>query len=227
MIKVLIIDDDFMVAKVHAGFVQQAEGFETVGAAHTGASAVAQVARLQPDLVLLDIHLPDINGLDLVQQLREVAPELDVLVISAAREAEMVKKALRGGIVHYLMKPFTGTDLRERLEHYRNTYHPLVSGTRNATQTAMDQVFGSGRAPTAPLPKGCSTETLRLVETALADAAGDLSSTETADLLGMSRVSARRYLEHLHDTGRAEVRLRYGPGRPERRYLLRARTFSS
>lgn len=224
MIRVLIIDDDFMVAKVHAGFVQQAEGFETVGAAHTGASAIAQVARLQPDLVLLDIHLPDINGLDLVQQLREVAPELDVLVISAAREADVVRKALRGGIVHYLMKPFTGTDLRERLEHYRNTYHPLVSGTRNATQTDVDQVFGSGgRAPAAPLPKGCSAETLRLVETALEDASGDLSSTEAADMLGMSRVSARRYLEHLHDTGRAEVRLRYGPGRPERRYMLQPR----
>lgn len=222
MIRVLIIDDDFMVAKVHAGFVSQAEGFEAVGAAHTGAAALQEVLRLRPDLVLLDIHLPDINGLDLLQRLREVAPDLDVLVISAAREADMVRRALRGGIVHYLMKPFTGTDLRERLDHYRLAYQPLVSGTRSATQTDMDQVFGSGRPAKASLPKGCSAETLKLVIAALADAESDLSSTETADLLGMSRVSTRRYLEYLADSGRVEVRLRYGTGRPERRYLLRS-----
>ncbi|MBO0907902.1 response regulator [Arthrobacter sunyaminii] len=221
MIRVLIIDDDFMVAKVHAGFVQQAEGFQAVGVAHTGAAALNEVVRLRPDLVLLDIHLPDINGLDLLQRLRDVAPELDVLVISAARETDMVRRALRGGIVHYLMKPFTGADLRERLEHYRLTYQPLVSGMRNVTQTDMDQVFGSGRPLKVPLPKGCSAETLRLVEAALTDANGDLSSTETADMLGMSRVSTRRYLEYLAEIGSVEVNLRYGPGRPERRYLLR------
>lgn len=91
-IKVLVVDDDFMVAKVHAGFVRQLPGFEVVGAAHTGAQAVAEARRLQPDLVLLDIHLPDINGLELLQQLRDVVPELDVLVISAAREVETVRR---------------------------------------------------------------------------------------------------------------------------------------
>jgi response regulator of citrate/malate metabolism len=85
LIKVLIVDDDFMVAKVHAGFLQRTPGFTVVGVAHTGAQAVLETERLQPDLVLLDIHLPDVNGLDLLHQLGEVAPVLDVLVISAAR----------------------------------------------------------------------------------------------------------------------------------------------
>ena len=97
MIRVLIIDDDFMVAKVHAGFIQHTPGFSVVGAAHTGAEALVKTRELQPDLVLLDIHLPDANGLDLMLQLRDVAPELDVLVISAAREVETVRRALRGG----------------------------------------------------------------------------------------------------------------------------------
>ena len=210
-----------MVAKVHAGFIQRTPGFAVVGAAHTGAQAVTETARLLPDLVLLDIHLPDVNGLDLMHQLREVAPELDVLVISAAREVDTVRKALRGGIVHYLIKPFSQTDLQERLEHYRSAYQGLDSSKDVAEQSDVNRVFGLDRTE-RPLPKGCSIETLTLVEAALKDADGDLSANEVAVQLGTSRVSARRYLEYLNDEGVLEVRLKYGVGRPERRYLLKA-----
>ncbi|ADX71704.1 response regulator [Pseudarthrobacter phenanthrenivorans] len=222
MIKVLIVDDDFMVAKVHAGFIQRTPGFTVVGVAHTGAKAVEETERLQPDLVLLDIHLPDINGLDLMQQLRGVAPELDVLVISAAREVETVRKALRGGIVHYLIKPFSQSDLQERLEHYRSAYQGLDSAKDVAEQSDVNRVFGLELDRTErPLPKGCSIETLKLVEAALKAAEGDVSAAEVAEQLGTSRVSARRYLEYLHDEGSLEVRLKYGVGRPERRYALK------
>lgn len=221
MINVLIIDDDFMVAKVHAGFIQRTPGFAVVGVAHTGAQAVIETGRLRPDLVLLDIHLPDVNGLDLMQKLREVAPELDVLVISAAREVETVRKALRGGIVHYLIKPFSQTDLQERLEHYRNAYQGLDGSKDVAEQSDVNRVFGLDRTE-RPLPKGCSIETLKLVQAALQEADGDLSAAEVALQLGTSRVSARRYLEYLNDEGVLDVRLRYGVGRPERRYVLRA-----
>jgi len=220
MIKVLIVDDDFMVAKVHAGFIQRTPGFDVVGVAHTGAQAIAETGRLMPDLVLLDIHLPDINGLDLMQKLRAAAPELDVLVISAAREVDTVRKALRGGIVHYLIKPFSQTDLQERLEHYRNAYLSLASSKDVAEQSDVNRVFGMERTD-RPLPKGCSVETLKLVEAALQEAAGDLSAAEVAVQLGTSRVSARRYLEYLYDEGALEVRLKYGAGRPERRYVLK------
>ncbi|MFJ5695200.1 response regulator [Arthrobacter sp. NPDC093125] len=222
MINVLIVDDDFMVAKVHAGFIQRTSGFQVVGVAHTGAQAVLETQRLQPDLVLLDIHLPDINGLDLMHRLREVAPELDVLVISAAREVETVRRALRGGIVHYLIKPFSQTDLQERLEHYRNTYRSLDASKDVAEQADVNRVFGLERGD-RPLPKGCSAETLQVVERALREADGDVSAAELAVLVGTSRVSARRYLEYLNDEGQVEVTLKYGVGRPERRYAWKSR----
>jgi response regulator of citrate/malate metabolism len=224
MIKVLIIDDDFMVAKVHAGFIQRTPGFAVVGAAHSGAEALAKTRDLSPDLVLLDIHLPDANGLDLMLQLRGIAPELDVLVISAAREVETVRRALRGGIVHYLIKPFSQADLQERLEHYRSAYQGLDSSKDVAEQSDVNRVFGVERQEFTerPLPKGCSPETLKVVEAVLRSAETDLSAAEVADLTGTSRVSARRYLEHLHDEARVEVRLKYGAGRPERRYLMKS-----
>lgn len=224
MIRVLIIDDDFMVAKVHAGFIQRTPGFSVVGAAHSGAEALVKTRDLRPDLVLLDIHLPDANGLDLMLQLREIAPELDVLVISAAREVETVRRALRGGIVHYLIKPFSQADLQERLEHYRSAYQGLDASKDVAEQSDVNRVFGVERQETTerPLPKGCSPETLKMVEGVLRSARTDLSAAEVADLLGTSRVSARRYLEYLHDEARVEVRLKYGAGRPERRYVMKA-----
>jgi response regulator of citrate/malate metabolism len=219
VIEVLIVDDDFMVAKIHTGFVERTDGFRVTGVAHTGESALAEAERLQPDLVLLDVYLPDVSGLDLLGALREAAPEVDVLVISAAREADTVRRALRGGIVHYLMKPFTYEDLRVRLEHYQQAYAGLLS--EEADQADVDRVFGV-RGQDKRLPKGFSPETLRLVEEALRQGTTGLSAAELASVLGISRVSGRRYLEHLAESGKAEVTLRYGEvGRPERRYTWR------
>ena len=223
MIDVLIVDDDFMVAKIHQSFVERIDGFQVVGMAHTGNDALAETERLQPDLVLLDVYLPDTSGLELLQQLRDVAPELDVLVISAAREIETVRRALRGGIVQYLMKPFTFEDFRDRLEHYQQTYAALDQAEEQPDQADVDRIFGISGKET-PLPKGLSGETLRVVAEALRDAPHDLSAAETAAILGLARVSARRYLEHLVDSNRAEVTLRYGEvGRPERRYAWKSR----
>ena len=222
MIEVLIVDDDFMVARIHTGFVERTPGFTVTGVAHNGAEALAEAERLQPDLVLLDVYLPDVSGLDLLTGLREAAPEVDVLVISAAREADTVRRALRGGIVHYLMKPFSYDDLRVRLEHYQQAYAGITG--EHADQADVDRLFGVAGAEKR-LPKGFSAETLKLVEDTLRNVpsgAGDVSAAEAAALLGISRVSARRYLEHLNETGKAEVTLRYGEvGRPERRYAWR------
>jgi response regulator of citrate/malate metabolism len=219
VIEVLVVDDDFMVARIHTGFVERTPGFTVTGVAHTGAQALAEAERLQPDLVLLDVYLPDVSGLDLLGALREAAPEVDVLVISAAREADTVRRALRGGIVHYLMKPFSYDDLRVRLEHYQQAYAGMAG--EQTAQADVDRVFGVFGADKR-LPKGFSAETLRLVEDTLRQETADVSAAEAASLLGISRVSARRYLEHLTETGKVEVALRYGEvGRPERRYAWR------
>lgn len=219
---VLVVDDDFMVARVHSGFVEKTEGFTVVGVAHSGADALESVARLRPDLVLLDIYLPDTNGLSLLQRLREIHPNLDVVVVSAAREMETVRRALHGGIVHYLMKPFTQADLTARLDHYRETYSRLHANGEALEQDDVNRLFGlPGAEPDASTPappKGFSAETMRLVELIL-ERTEDVSAARAAESLGISRVAARRYLEYLVGAGRATVRLNYGGvGRPERRY---------
>jgi response regulator of citrate/malate metabolism len=224
MTRVLVVDDDFMVARIHRGFVERVDCFEVVGTARTGDVALAREGALKPDLVLLDLYLPDAFGLDVVARLRAAGETCDVLVITAAKEADSVRGALRQGVVGYLLKPFAFADLQQRLVTYAAERARDLGD--DLTQAEIDAAFTSsqpvGRGPVAVLPKGLSAETAESVERALResrDSRETLSATECAEVVGISRVSARRYLEHFVSFGQAEVTLRYGStGRPERRY---------
>jgi response regulator of citrate/malate metabolism len=214
---VLVVDDDFMVASIHTRFVDRTPGFRTVGVAATGAAALAEIDRLAPDLVLLDVHLPDLTGIDVLRQLRADGNDVGVVMVTAAREADTVRAAAAGGAAHYLVKPFEYDDLRTRLEAFRAA-HLALTGAETAAQKDIDAVFGAAAAGRpGELPKGLSRPTADAVLAALT-AAGDLSAGECAEELGLSRVTARRYLEHFVEQGQAVVGLRYGSGRPERRY---------
>lgn len=218
MISVLVVDDDFMVAKVHSGYVAKTPGFEVAGVAHNGADALRMVGELRPDLVLLDIYLPDTDGLTVLKRIRTGAEDTDVIVISAANDVHILRGAMRGGVLHYLIKPFSYSALYDQLQHFAGL-RTRLSTIAEAAQSDVDQAFGSRPRTAAGLPKGLTQETATLVERVLRAAATDLSAAECAALAQLSRVSARRYLEHFTETGRAEVRLRYGgTGRPERRY---------
>jgi response regulator of citrate/malate metabolism len=214
---VLVVDDDFMVASIHTRFVQRVDGFEVVGQAATGEGALAEVERLAPDLVLLDVHLPDVSGIEVLRRLRGAGNDVGVIMVTAAREADTVRAAAAGGATHYLVKPFEHDDLVERLLAFRAA-HDLLAGVTTAAQTDIDAVFSTPGTARPSLPKGLSRETADLVLGALPPGS-DLSASEVGERVGISRVSARRYLEHFVATGQAVVRLQYGgAGRPERRY---------
>jgi response regulator of citrate/malate metabolism len=220
MIKVLVVDDDFMVARIHRGFVDRVDGFEVVGTANSGDQAVAALGDLSPDLILLDLYLPDVFGLDLIARLRAVQPDVDILVITAAREADAVRGAVRQGVVNYLLKPFGFEDLRARLREYARRRASVPDQV--TSQADVDRVLAPARQLVNRLPKGLSQETADLVTAALRATPDNLSAAECAEKVGISRVSARRYLEFFATQGQAEVTLRYGTtGRPERRYTWR------
>ncbi|MEV8020972.1 response regulator [Streptomyces sp. NPDC086554] len=224
MTRVLVVDDDFMVAKLHSRYVSAVDGFTVVGVAHSGAQALDAVERLRPDLVLLDVYLPDMDGIAVLRELRAVEERdrdrqpVDALFITAARDAEIVRAALRAGALHYLIKPFNQAALREQLLHVA-ALRARLDGLDEARQEDVDQLFGTRPPGSRELPKGLAAHTADLVEQTLRRHPDGLSATECAQEGALSRVSARRYLEFFADTGRAEVTLRYGgTGRPERRY---------
>lgn len=227
MISVLVVDDDFMVARIHARFVERTEGFEVVGSARTGAEALAAIESLEPDLVLLDVHLPDLSGLEVLDRLRTLGRQIAVIMVTAERGAGAVRAALHGGAMQYLVKPFEYDDLAERLRRVAGVLASLpepASGPDDEVavdQAAIDAAFGGGDpqpSRVATLPKGLSGETAELLLRALRERE-EISASEAGATVGLSRVTARRYLEHFVDTGEAVVRLQYGAtGRPERRY---------
>jgi response regulator of citrate/malate metabolism len=222
MIRTLIVDDDFRVAELHREYVGRVRGFAVLGTAQTGAAALAMITQHRPDLVLLDIYLPDMSGLEVLRTMRESGRQtVDVIAITAARDVESLRSAMHGGVLHYLIKPFRFAALEQKLQGYAAMHHRLAQ-LSEADQQDVDRLYGLLRH-TQPdqLPKGLSRPTLDLVSGILGTALKAMTAADVAELASLSRVTARRYLDHLCQVGRAEIVMRYGsPGRPEHRYRL-------
>jgi response regulator of citrate/malate metabolism len=225
--RVLVVDDDFAVAAVHRGYAESIPGLEVVGEAHRGAEAVHAATALAPDLVLLDIYLPDMSGIEVLRRLRVLdGPQPDVIMITAAREVQTVQQAMTNGVVDYLVKPFSLAVFRERLGAYQAHRAEVLrrGGGEGLQQSDVDRLFSTrrrvGGPSVAPLPKGLSSRTLEsVVHTLRTNPGGDMSAGEVAERCGVARVSARRYLEYLERSGLAAVHPRYGSaGRPEHGY---------
>ncbi|MFJ6678885.1 response regulator [Microbacterium sp. NPDC091382] len=222
MIGVLIVDDDALTLELHRRYVERLDGFEVVAECTGARAAVAALLdgtrTTQIDLVLLDMTMPDGSGLDVLRHLRAHTGAVDVIAITSVRDSDVVRQAIALGAAQYLVKPFTFGDFRDRMMQYLRFREQVSRAAGAATQAEIDAMVGALRtSPTPTLPKGLSAETLDRVSSLLR--AGPASAREAADSLGMSRVAARRYLEHLTDAGRAERAQRYGtPGRPETEY---------
>ncbi|MFJ9175730.1 response regulator [Streptomyces sp. NPDC102360] len=219
MIDVLVVDDDVRVADVNAAYVAKVPGFRVAATAHNAAEALERIEELHVDLVLLDHYLPDRTGLALARTIRERGHQIDVIMVTAARDVGTVQAAMRHGALQYLVKPFSFAGLRGKLEAYA-TLRRTLDGGGEAEQAEVDQIFGALSAGPAPeLPKGHSTTTAELVRRAMMTAEGPLSAQELADVTGLSRQTAQRYLKLLERTGRVRLSLKYGDtGRPEHRY---------
>ncbi|MGS3184868.1 response regulator [Aeromonas taiwanensis] len=218
MIKILIVEDDPAIAEIHRRFVQRLPGFDVLGVALTLFDAREQIAILKPDLVLLDVWLPDGEGFCLLRELRQAGASLDVILLTAAREASALQEAMRLGVVDFILKPVVFERLRDTLEKYRQSIAALAA-LANIDQQAVDALLGTPlqQVAAAGLPKGIDGITLQRVLAALA--AEGASAEEIGTRIGVSRTTARRYLEFLVGQQLASPELEYGTvGRPERRY---------
>jgi response regulator of citrate/malate metabolism len=224
-IGVFVVEDDPVAAEAHAAYVKRVPGFAVAGQASTGQEALQALQRLRGsarhpvDLMLLDMGLPDMHGLDVCRALRAAGHAVDVIAVTSARDLAVVRAAVSLGIVQYLLKPFVFAALRDKLEAYAAYRARLAAGGVLAGQHEVDRMLATLRSSDpAELPKGMSRESLDAVVAAF-KAAGGFSASEAAKVLGTSRITARRYLEYLSEIGLAERRPRYGgTGRPEVEY---------
>lgn len=218
VIRTLVVDDDFRVARIHAASVERIEGFVCVGQAHTAAETREHLQRHQVDLLLLDIYLPDEDGLNLLRSLTGAGSAPDCIFITAARDLESVRAAIGLGAVSYLVKPFRFVQLQDKLDAYRRWRAELAARAEGeADQDTVDTLYellrGSRNMKQALPP------TMANILDAVRRAKRPVSASWIAEQLGISRPTVQRYLTDLHKRGALELVLEYGStGRPVNLY---------
>jgi two-component system CitB family response regulator len=223
-IRLLIAEDDRQIAEIQRRFIQRLEQVELCGIAHTLADAREQADVFKPDLILLDVYFPDGNGLDLLRELRASNSSSDVILITAAKEVETLRTALRGGVFDYILKPLVFDRLEEAINRFSD-YVERLSALEHLGQDEVDALLPrksseNGHDSYYRLPKGIDVITLDRIREVIADGK-PWSAEEVGAVMGASRTTARRYLEYMTGTRTLVAEVTYGRiGRPERRYRM-------
>jgi response regulator of citrate/malate metabolism len=209
MIRTLVVDDDFRVARIHAASVERIDGFVCIGEAHSAADARLIIEQERPDLLILDIYLPDEDGLSLLRSLAAAGQAPDTIFITAARDLESVRAAMGLGAIYYLVKPFGFGQLRDQLESYRKWRAQVVANSGDqADQATVDTLYNllRGPAPSAGAKRRLPPTMSKILDAVLG-AADPMGATDIANELGLSRPTAQRYLTELQRRGMVELEL--------------------
>ncbi|GIM45308.1 transcriptional regulatory protein [Collibacillus ludicampi] len=223
-IRVAVVDDDFMIANLHAKFVHAQKGYEVIGTAYNYEQTLSLITRSKPDLLILDVYMPDRSGIDLLHTLRTQKIACDVILITAAKENDIVEEGFRLGIFDYLIKPFDFDQLKKSLHKYAQ-FRSRLTSVSHLDQETLDELKKlraiEGTSTKLP-PSGIDLKTLERIRKCLQQAEGPQSAQTIAERAGVSRSTARTYLVYLVEENIAEEELLYGSvGRPQRLYRLK------
>ncbi|WP_071396181.1 response regulator transcription factor [Bacillus tuaregi] len=233
MIKVVLIEDDLMVQEVNRQFVDQVNGFQVIGTANNGAQGLEMIRELKPDLALVDVYMPDLDGLETLTKIRTEAHKVDIIAVTAASDRETVRSFIQNGAYDYIVKPFKFERIKKSLENYRAFRIQLLE-KENVSQAELDVIFlkletakSGGHEDNETLPKGLNQLTLDKITEYLSSCSQLLSAEEVAEGVGLARVTVRRYLDFLEKCGKVELDIYYGGiGRPINKYLYKGRSSS-
>jgi len=232
VINVLLIEDDPMVREVNRQFIEQIKGFSLVGYASNGIEGFQKIRQLTPELVFMDIFMPEQDGIITLGKIREEHLPVDVIAVTAANDMPTVQRILHLGVYDYIMKPFTFERIEQTLKNYQN-YRKKISGMQDLTQHDVDHLMQQRLPEQAAvstemdviiieeLPKGFNRATLDKVLAYIQESGGAVSAEEVSTYIGTARVTARRYLDFLEKQNLLKVDIQYGSvGRPIHRYYI-------
>ncbi|MFZ5944793.1 MAG: response regulator [Bacillota bacterium] len=212
-----------MVMEVNKQYIEDVDGFTVVGMAATGAKAVELVKELRPHLVMLDIYLPEKDGIETLQEIRSLNIPTDFILVTAARDADTIQQVFRFGAVDFIIKPFKFERIKSALENYKGLLRKLNTNIP-LEQEDIDKIAviqKNNIVTTEELPKGLTEVTMKQVLLLLMKSEDSLSAEEVAENIGLARVTARRYLDYLDKTGKVKLEAQYGSvGRPINRYRI-------
>lgn len=209
MIKVAVVEDDARFRKSLQRVLQTSPGLECVAEYGCGADAVAGLPLARPDVVIMDLNLPDQSGAEVTARLKESMPELNVIVLTVYNDAEHIFKALRAGACGYLLKQSSAQEIVEAITRAHGGGSPMTNEIARKVLAAFAEPAPSKEAGAALTPRDKSI--LELV-------AQGRSNKEIADQLSLTTKTVGYYLngiyKKLHVQSRTQAVNKYYQNRP-------------
>jgi DNA-binding NarL/FixJ family response regulator len=201
---VAIVEDNPIIRRTFTQWIDAAPGFRCVFACATAEEALAEIPRLKPDVVLMDIHLPGESGIACTAQLKEKLPSVQVIIVTVYRNQELIFQALQAGACGYLLKRSSPEELLKAISEVRSGGAPMTG------EIARMVVEAFQRKPANLLPSDGLTQRESEILSLLSEG---LSNKEIADRVKISYDTVRAHLRHiyekLHVRGRTEAVRRY------------------
>ncbi|WP_274309590.1 response regulator [Solibacillus daqui] len=230
-IQVLLVEDDPMVREVNRQFIERVEGFKVMDMASDGKKGIDKIKALKPDLVVMDIFMPEQDGIETLHQIRSENLNVDCLTVTAANDVQTIQQILHLGVFDYIMKPFTFERMEQALIQYRK-FKEKMSSASDVSQAELDEMIGQAWQPineepeqlvkvSQHLPKGFNRATMDKVLIYLKECETGASADDVASGIGVARVTARRYLDYMEKNKMIRVDIQYGSvGRPVNQYFF-------
>lgn len=219
MYQTVIVEDDPTISLLHRTFLARDNRFALARAFSNGHEALEWLLHHTADLIILDVYMPRMTGLELLRTLRMEGIGIDVIMVTAANDSKTVDALLKLGVTDYLVKPFAASRFQQALDTF--CQHREAVSHDNVSQQELDALFPSA-APASSIPKGLQTRTLDRIRACLRQIPQAGATCETiADCSGFSTVTVRRYLTYLVSQGEAVTQVNYDTGgRPCMLYRL-------
>lgn len=204
MAQIMIVEDNLIVRASLEELVNTIEGCECVGCCASGEEALRLIPRLKPCLVMMDIHLPNLSGIECTAKLKELMPELSVLILTVYEDEAKIFQALKVGASGYILK-------RSHPREIVGAIQEVLAGGAPMTSSIARKVVASFREPSAILSdeSGLSRRETEILQSL----AKGFSNKEIADDLSINIETVRWHLKQIYDKlhvhGRTEAALKF------------------
>lgn len=213
MYNVLIVEDDPMVAMINEQYVSRNKGFHVSGTCHDGASALDFIENNDVDLIILDVYMPIMNGIEMLREARRRELEIAAIMVTAANDATSLEECMKMGIIDYLVKPFTFDRFQQALNKFISRMEAFENHD-GLNQNTIDRIIGNTADSTESIPpKGIQKRTEDAILDILRETNGTwLSGDDIAARTGLSSVTVRRYMAYLAHSGDVIGTMNYETG---------------
>ncbi|MBP5158020.1 MAG: response regulator [Treponema sp.] len=225
---VLIVEDDPMVAMINEQYVRKNKQFTVLGACRNGQEALDFLEDNTADLIILDVYMPIMDGVETLKQLRQRKCSSEVIMVTAANDAATLEDTMHLGVLDYLIKPFAYERFQVALEKFQ-AKRTALSSASVLDQSSVDSIMaraggqgqasqhggGAGRSGTESgkdYPKGIQEKTLMHILEYLEAQKGWLNGDVIAENVGLSAVTVRHYMNYIVNTGKASESINYETG---------------